>query len=199
MQTTLEKYIAGNGTYATQIALANVDFSNVTGSEVATNLGSIINTVWLLGIQYLALARPPVDNIIQLLSSDPNAPEYLSYPTVGYDVSPAPATQSTTYTIYQVSWIWIVVAIVISLLLLFLGLLGVYFRYTNKHPDVLGFVSTLTRDNPNFDPPPQAEKLDGMEMANYYKHTKVQLVNTAEMDDQARITLRKFQRSSGDM
>lgn len=202
-QTAINKYLTGGGTYSSQND--GNDWSNVTGSDLSPRLGTILNTAWLIGVQEIYLAQPKVMNITQLQISDPTSPTYLyndimKYSVldyVGYDVTAASAIRTTTYQMYQVNWTWVIIAIVISLLLLFLGLLGLYFRHTNNHPDVLGFVSTLTRDNPAFEPPPQAEKLDGMEMASYYKHTRVQLVNTANSDDQARITLRQVQRSSG--
>lgn len=206
-QPVINRYLAGAGTYASQINQI-VAWSNVTGNDLSPNLGTILNTAWLIGVQGLSLVQPKINNATILQGSDPTSPTYYftdisgdgnGVVYIGYDVTAAPAIASMVFQIYQVSWTWVIIAIVISLLLLFLGLLGLYFRHTNSHPDVLGFVSTLTRDNPAFEPPPQAEKLDGMEMANYYKHTRVQLVNTAHSDEQARITLRQVQRSSGDM
>lgn len=177
------------------------DYTQVPASLMASKLGTLLNTFWLIGLQRAAVSQPRTTNATMILASENNSTSYdmSSSSYLGYDVTGAYATFTSPRDIYAVNWPFVVIAIIISLMLLFLGFLGIYYRYTNSLPDVLGYVSTLTRDNPNFETPPDAHKSDGLEMANYYKSMRVQLVSTATNDDRGRITLRPLRRTSVNM
>lgn len=189
--STIVAYLAGAGVYETTDQPVND--TAIPQQDLDYRLATLINTAWLISLQQTNLAMSSSTNttLSAVPESDPLNYMLPSGKTLNYVMAPSPATTIFTTEIYQTNWAWVSVDIVISCVLLALGIAGFYFRQVNRHPDVLGFVSTLTRDNPNFDAPPQAEKFDGLEMASYYKHTRVQLVRAGDgSEDDARITLR---------
>ena len=167
------------------------DYSKVSGQDFATRLGSLVNSFWLAGLEYSSIAEPKLTNRTLLKAADPHDSTYSYPPTVGHDVVTVSAAFRQGTEVYEVSWPFTAIAILLCGALLFLGFLGIYYRQTNTYPDVLGFVSSLTRDNPHFVPPPRSEKLDGLEMARYFKDTKVKLVNVVDQDEAHRVTLRR--------
>lgn len=199
----LDWYLAGvESPYKYNIAQPPPNLRPASGANLSRSLGSLLNTIFLAGIQNGALAEPASTNVSALNASDARSQDYalLSTAPVGYNVIPTRASTTYITSVYMVNKPFTAATIVLSLLLMGLGFLSIYIRQKNSYPDVLGFVSTLTRDNPAFNPPPEAEKLDGLDMARYYKHVSVQLVNTASLGDgQPRITLRRAQvaRSEG--
>lgn len=195
----LDWYLAGAGSPYSMTAGQTMDFSSVSGANLSHSLSSLLNTVFLAGIQNTALASPASTNVSALDASNARSRVYDvdRTPYLGYNTVPAQATNVYTNNVYMVDRLFTTATITLSLLLMGLGFLSIYLRRRNTHPDVLGFVSTLTRDNPAFTLPPGAERLDGLDMARYYKYTSVQLVNTASLGDvQPRITLRRIHRSS---
>lgn len=54
---------------------------------------------------------------------------------------------------------------------------GLILKYTATAPDILGYISTMTMDNPHISVPPEGNTLDGMERARYLQKVKVQLAD----------------------
>ena len=61
-----------------------------------------------------------------------------------------------------------------------------------KAPDVLGYVSTMTRDNEYVRVPEGGSTLDGMQRARYLARMKVQLANVRPEDEAGLIALRSL-------
>lgn len=96
-----------------------------------------------------------------------------------YSVKNATATTITTTPIFVVIWTWSIVNIIVSFILLFCGISGMFFKYKSHCPDILGFVSSMTRDNPNFEQVPGGDKMDELERARAMRHVQVQIVGVA--------------------
>lgn len=193
--SSIPLFMAGQSPFPSDPYQATADYSTVATSDIAYRLAKLVNTAWLASLQFTSLAQPTITNSTQLDNADPRSTNYLTDSTgyIGYNVVPVHAETLTLVPIYQTNWKWVTIAMIISIGLLVLGFVGIYFRHNNKQPDVLGYVSTLTRDNPDFVPPLGAERLDGLEMASYYKHMRVKLVKTAEdSDEQSQVTLRQY-------
>jgi hypothetical protein len=64
----------------------------------------------------------------------------------------------------------------ISIIALAIGILGLLLKRMAKTPDILGYVSTMTRDNPHFEGPGGGERLDGVERAHLLRREDVKLM-----------------------
>ena len=162
--------------------------SKVSADMMSGNLASLLNTYWLNSLQSTAADQAPNTNSTLILESLKNSTTYGNSTGLGYDVLSVNTTFNTIKDVYEVNWPLAIVAMVISLMLIVFGFVGIYLRSKTSYPDILGFVSTLTRENPHFTPPADASKSSGLDMAAYYKQMRVKIVSTG--DDDGRLTLR---------
>ena len=86
-------------------------------------------------------------------------------------------TRSTE--IYICNRAWAAILLLASLLLFLLGMYGALVRYSLRGPQVLGYVSSMTRDNPYVTLPLGGCQLDGMERTRLLRDMKVQLQDVA--------------------
>jgi hypothetical protein len=166
---------------------APISYRNVSGLDVAKRLQSLINTGWQLGFQGPATAKKPEGNeTVLMLSVGLNR----TNPDIGYQVSAANATTIEKHDVFMSHKIWIAVTTVVSFILLLCGSLSMIFKYGINSPDVLGYVSSMTRDNPNFEQIPDGDRLDGLERARVLRHLKVQIVYVKPWDSDGYVTLK---------
>jgi hypothetical protein len=59
-------------------------------------------------------------------------------------VAKATANTALTQTVYAADHVWIGITATVSIILLFCGVPGTFFKYTTVAPDILGYVSTMT-------------------------------------------------------
>ena len=89
-------------------------------------------------------------------------------------------TSVTTLTdIYICNRMWVVILLAASSALLLCGLSGAIVKYMMRRPNILGYVSTITRDNPYIDLPSQGRTLDSLERAKLLIGLKVKLKDVA--------------------
>ncbi|PVF91266.1 hypothetical protein CPB86DRAFT_820626 [Serendipita vermifera] len=78
-------------------------------------------------------------------------------------------TEASIHTLspdtYQRHWEWVISALVASLAMLGVAITAIWFERRVISPDIYGYVSTMTRDNPYFPLPPTGCTLDGAERA----------------------------------
>jgi hypothetical protein len=72
-------------------------------------------------------------------------------------------------------WPWIIADIVSNVILLSAAIFAFWLRKNTLAPDIFGFVSSLTRDNPHFMLPEGGSTLSGIERARRMKHVKVKV------------------------
>ena len=192
----LDLYVRGlNNPYDSRtFNRGSINYRNVTGVEVAKRLQSIINTAWQLGFQASATAKRPEENKTALLLRA-NRKESPSLDGVGYPVSVANATTIEKHAIFKSDMLWITVATIVSFVLFFCGSVSMILKYGTNSPDILGYVSSMTRDNPNFEQIPHGDKLNGLERAKALKHLKVQIVDVKPWDTNAYLTLKPLSQS----
>jgi hypothetical protein len=89
----------------------------------------------------------------------------------------ATANTTLTQTVYSADHVWIGITATVSIILLFCGVLGIFFKYTAVAPDILGYVSTMTRDNPycEVEVGDYDGMLDGLERARSLKDVRLQI------------------------
>jgi hypothetical protein len=81
----------------------------------------------------------------------------------------------------------------VTLILQLLAILGMALTYTTTAPDILGYVSTLTRDNPHAAVPEGGNTLDGLERARLLSDLRVQLADVKWGDDKGHIAFRSVE------
>ena len=93
-------------------------------------------------------------------------------------------TTVTTFTdIYICNKAWTAILVIASSALLLCGVCGTIAKYMTRGPDILGYVSTLTRDNPYIDLPPGGCTLDGLERARLLINMKVKMQDVAAEEE----------------
>ncbi len=166
---------------------APISYRNVSGLNVAKRLQSLINTGWQLGFQGPATAKKSEENGTVLMSSV--GINYTNF-DIDYQISSTNATTIEKHDVFVSHKIWIAVTMVVSFILLLCGFLSMIFKYGINSPDVLGYVSSMTRDNPNFVQIPDGDRLDGFERARVLRHLKVQIVDVKPWDSDGYVTLK---------
>lgn len=105
------------------------DPSTVDGYHMAMNLMQLINAYWQLGFSY---------NVIRFGGDNDTVVPNLDHVEVFID---------NGSPVYSVHWAWFVVLVCSCLMLLVFGAVGIFLDSQTIGPDVLGFASSLTRDN----------------------------------------------------
>ena len=84
-------------------------------------------------------------------------------------------TITDQHEIYTCNRVWASNLVLASTVLLVFGIVGVVVNYRALGPDVLGYVSTTTRDNPYIPLAPGGGALSGMERARLLKDLRVKI------------------------
>ena len=96
----------------------------------------------------------------------------------------------TNFTdVYVCNKVWATILLIASTLLLVCGMCGAIVKYRARGPKILGYVSTMTRDNPYIDLPPGGCTLDGLDRARLLKDMEVKLRDVAAGDEVGHIAL----------
>ena len=102
-------------------------------------------------------------------------------------------TTTTTVTnfadVYICNKMWAAILITASTFLLVCGMCGAIVKYRARGPRILGYVSTMTRDNPYIDLPPGGCTLDGLDRARLLKDLQVKLQDVAAEEEVGHIAL----------
>ncbi|KAJ4174226.1 hypothetical protein NW754_004641 [Fusarium falciforme] len=86
-------------------------------------------------------------------------------------------TVKVTKDLYIANRLWIGLLLLTTMILMVLAICGLALQAFIRGPDVLGYASTLTRDNPNVPVPPGGSYLDGPDRARQLKHLRLQLAD----------------------
>lgn len=120
--------------------------------------------------------------------SDPASLNYGTpdkYESVSFNTTTATVTAFTE--IYVCNTMWAAVLFVASGVLFLCGLCGAIFKHATRGPKILGFVSTMTRDNPYVELPSGGCTLDGLERARLLKDVKVKVQDVSPEDAEGHI------------
>ncbi|KAL9097207.1 MAG: hypothetical protein Q9165_000634 [Trypethelium subeluteriae] len=141
-------------------------------------LGSLMNTYWQLGISP------------QSFTGDLGPPEkYLSDNSTDILVQglfngvPASATVFTYYEIYVCNYVWLAVLIACSVVLLLTGIVGSVLKALCRSPEMMGYVASMTYDNPFMKLPPGGSALGAMERARLLRRVRVRVGDVEKNND----------------
>lgn len=75
--------------------------------------------------------------------------------------------------LYQANKVWAALLVLTALILQICAIWGLVLTYTSRAPNILGYVSSLTRDNPFLTVPEGGNILDGLERARLLAKVRV--------------------------
>lgn len=113
--------------------------------------------------------------------ASPAVPTY--YNSTGGDVV-------TRVEVYRTDKVWTAIHLTTTFTLLILAGLGMAFRLLIRGPDVVGFVSSMTRDNPYIPLLDCGSAMPGPQRAKWLKDMRVQLADVRPNDDVGYVAFR---------
>ncbi|ETI26582.1 hypothetical protein G647_03360 [Cladophialophora carrionii CBS 160.54] len=93
---------------------------------------------------------------------------------------------------YWLSWPWLAMDIVSNLVLLVAAICAFWLRKHTLAPDIFGFVSSLTRDNPHLHLPEGGSTLSGVERSRAMTLVKVKIADVGEDANVGRVALTRI-------
>ena len=173
----LDQYLLGSPTPLIPSDIPFVkNYENITGDVFASRLTPILNTVW----------------------QSSNAPgSFASGGSANFSSIPSQTTVATLTSIhlqakYSVNRWHAALLITISFLLLICALASMVLARITRAPDVLGYVSTMTRDNEFAGVPEGGSALDGAQRTRLLGGLKVQLGDVRPEEEVGWIALREM-------
>ncbi|KLP22460.1 Uncharacterized protein LW94_14566 [Fusarium fujikuroi] len=106
-------------------------------------------------------------------------------------------TRITTIDVYSAQRIWVGLLLFTTMVLQILAICGLIIEILIQGPDVLGFASTLTRDNPFVPLPAGGSHLDGPERARCLKNMRLELVDVRPEDETGYLAVRAVSSAKG--
>lgn len=176
--TMSENYIAGEDMPFTRKFLQ--DWSNVTDDQVSVRLTTLFNTYWQSSLDPYATVSSTVFttpngtiNDIGRIELGPNEMIHLNKTT---------ADRSTDRTVYSASAIWTGLSLAAISVLQLCALASLAIDRWTRAPDILGYISSMTRDNPYMRLPPGGSTLSGIQRAGLLKDLRVRLADVNSAD-----------------
>jgi hypothetical protein len=99
-------------------------------------------------------------------------------------------TRTITVDVYSANWAWVGILLFTTTVLQILAICGLVLQALVKGPDVMGFASTMTRDNPYVPLPPGGSHLDGSKRAKLLKDLQLELADIHPEDKNGYLAVR---------
>ena len=157
------------------------DFSKISGVDFGKRLTTFFNTVWQANLAPFSIALGSAANF----SAEENTPGWFPAAT-----ATARNVQTVEKATYAANRTHAIILIVITILLQICAIVGLALKELTLAPDILGYVSTMTRDNIHTAVPNGGNTMDGVERARYLSNLRVQLVDARPGDDVGHVVLR---------
>lgn len=140
-----------------------VDLTTLSQDLLEKRLSLLFNTYWQASLAPWYLTGGSARNLS------------LQHSTPSLQTTSAPASIILSAEIYYCKRIWLGILLLSSLILLFCGIAATFLHYRVLAPDILGHVSSLTRDNPYTPLPPGGCALDGAARTRLLRDTRVRI------------------------
>lgn len=182
----IDNYIYGNSSEPSWVTSRQFhDWAQVSDAQVSQRLSQVFNTYWDASRWTYSTTR-----------SDPYARSSTNKtsgePYLWLRLSRTNATMTRHSPIYKASVPWILILIFCSGILLLLDIANIFVALHTSVPDILGYVSSLTRDNPYVEIPRGGSTLQGTERARLIRDLKVQLTDVQEGKEVGYIALKSL-------
>lgn len=93
---------------------------------------------------------------------------------------------------YRLNYAWVTIDFLSCFILLVAPTVAVHLRRRTLAPDIFGYVSSLTRDNPHINLPEGGSTLSGLDRARMLKNVKVKIADVRGDDGIGRVGLARL-------
>ncbi|KAL4900646.1 hypothetical protein BDW74DRAFT_182481 [Aspergillus multicolor] len=143
------------------------DWSTVPEQLVSDRLTTLFNTYYQATLAPFTISRASIaDSVNDSTESDYRVPPF----------NTTTASTSRMITIYKIDPMWLSFFILTTAVLFLCAVTGLYIKGKTLAPDILGHVSSLTRDNPYIPLPRGGSSLSGLDRARLLHDLPVRLV-----------------------
>lgn len=170
---------------------AGQDFRNWTAldrelfpKKISQRLTTAFNTFWdatLNPVGHTNRRFRTLDDTSTAYEDDFNAQPFMNS-TIG--------TMTVNHEVYRASQLWIAILLTATLFLQILAILGLVLEVLIVGPEVLGYASSLTQDNPYVPLPTAGSGLDGPERSRVLRDLRLQLADVRPNEDIGYIAVR---------
>ena len=182
-------YLQGYNSPLTLAGTNAGDYSDVTAEMFSKRLSVLLNTLYQASISPSYTARGASTNLTAYEISTNYTAYWKELPDV-FLANVTEATISDLVPVYHADRLWIGLLLVVTFTLQILAAVGMVLKYTATAPDILGHVSTLTRDNPFTEVPEGGNTLSGLERARLLRDIKVQIGDVNWEEERGHVAFR---------
>jgi hypothetical protein len=148
-----------------------VKLYNVSPKDMSIRLGQVLNSYYLVSVDTKGITGTNSDSGPDKVMIDGDGGVVDS----SFDNITTASTVSVNHVRYVCQWGWWVIFVLACLVMLVVACIGAILNRQTKGPDILGYVSTLTRDTPYVNIPEGGSGLDGSDRARLLKELRVQM------------------------
>ncbi|RDW68842.1 uncharacterized protein DSM5745_08602 [Aspergillus mulundensis] len=145
------------------------NWSTMDPQILSTRLTTVFNTCWQSAIAPFTFTSAVPSNPVNLTPA--GSGDFIP------DFNATSGTASHGVTVYCTNTAWVTVFIISTALLQLCALTGIFLRSTTRAPDILGYVSSLTRTNPYVPLPKGGSALSGLERARLLQNIQIQIAD----------------------
>ena len=193
-----EQWLLSNGPPTISGAIQNVVASNVllqtappewdaadwdpvqAGIDAALTLTQLVNSYYDASVSYTGAPIHADDTVLQdVLLGIRTHPQYSTSDMDGAQYDPQ----------YRISIPWIVLDFIACIILLAAAIIAFWLRKKTLAPDIFGYVSSLTRDNPYLNLPTAGSAMSGFQRARAMRGVRVRIADVGGSEDVGRIGL----------
>ncbi|KAL4879215.1 hypothetical protein BJY04DRAFT_220333 [Aspergillus karnatakaensis] len=142
---------------------------NANERDVSTRLATLFNTYWLASLAPFTVNQASALDPVNLAMRDQ------SWPPPPFNSSTA--RTSRTVNVYHANLVWICAFIAATVVLQFCAVASLFLKFITIAPDILGYVSSSTRDNEYTPLPRHGCTLSGADRARLLRDLKVQILD----------------------
>ncbi|KAL6923000.1 hypothetical protein FSST1_000274 [Fusarium sambucinum] len=145
--------------------------------QISRRLTTSFNTFWdatLNPFGHTNVTFSPLDGISTVFEDDINDEPFMNSTT---------ASRTIEYEVYRASQLWVAILLTTTLFLQILAILGLVLEVLIVGPEILGYASSFTRDNPYVPLPTSGSGLGGPERARVLRDLRLQLADVRPDED----------------
>ncbi|KAJ3531751.1 hypothetical protein NM208_g8741 [Fusarium decemcellulare] len=168
----------------------DVDFSVFPGT-FSRRFTAAFNTYWDATLNPLTHTNVSFDSI-----PDPNILMH-GRPGIQPFMNSTTGIKTTTQKVYRANRAWVAVLLTTTTLLEVFAIVGLLLQIFIRGPDVLGFASSMTRDNPYVPLPPGGSHMDGADRAKVLGDLRLQLADVRPEDETGYVAVKAVPSGDG--
>ncbi|KAJ4021197.1 hypothetical protein NW752_004204 [Fusarium irregulare] len=166
-----------------------IDDQSTSSKQLSKRLTTAFNTFWdatlnPLGHTNVSFGTPPSD----VTQYEDLITKPLMNSTVG--------TMTETFEVYRASQLWLAILLIATMFLQILAILGIILEAIIVGPEILGFASSLTRDNRYVPVPPGNSAVGGAERARLFRDIRLQIADVEPGKENGYIAVHSLQSSN---